>query len=133
MVRKVTFILGLFTVALAAIAQPSNDACINSTPIAIPASGNICVNGTLAGATDDGIYSTCENAGSNEVWFTYITNGSNNTITVSPTGGTPATNLVVSLTSTPCTGNTINTFNPGSVAVYNATYTVKQRDVDLLQ
>ncbi|MFT3673320.1 hypothetical protein [Aestuariivirga sp.] len=31
------------------------------------------------------------------------------------------------------TGNTINTFNPGSVAVYNATYTVKQRDVDLLQ
>lgn len=31
------------------------------------------------------------------------------------------------------TGNTINTFNPGAVAVYTSTYTVRQADVNLLQ
>jgi hypothetical protein len=31
------------------------------------------------------------------------------------------------------TGNTINTFNPGSIAVYSATYVVSQNDVDTLQ
>lgn len=31
------------------------------------------------------------------------------------------------------TGNTINTFNPGSIAVYSSTYTVTQSDVNTLQ
>lgn len=31
------------------------------------------------------------------------------------------------------TGNTINTFNPGAIAVYTASYTVTQSDVDTLQ
>lgn len=118
---KYTSFLFSILFSVCAFAQPTNDDCANSTPITIPASGNICVNGTLAGATDDGIYSGCETAGSNEVWFTYIATGSNNTVTVSPTGGTPATNLVVNITSSACGVNTLNTCNAAATANGTAT------------
>jgi len=106
-------ILGSVTVANA---QPANDNCANATPIIIPTSGTVCSTGTLAGATDDGTYTACETAGSKEVWFTYIVSGANNTITVTPNGGTPATNLVVSLSDGGCASNLVNTCNAAATA-----------------
>jgi len=101
-----------FSILLSAIvfAQPVNDACINATVITIPSSGTFCGNYTLTGATDDGSYTTnCEVAGSQEVWFTYVTEGPNNIITVRPTGGTPASNLAVTLKPDSCNGTLIST------------------------
>ncbi|MBL0309246.1 MAG: gliding motility-associated C-terminal domain-containing protein [Bacteroidetes bacterium] len=96
------FAASLLLFCLATKAQPLNDDCFSASPITISASGVTCVNGTLAGATDDGQFSTCENAGSKEVWFTYIATGSNNQVVVRPTGTSPASNLVVNITNTTC-------------------------------
>ena len=120
------FILLFVTLTLVSLAQaqvPLNDACGSATPIIIPASGNACVNSSLIGATDDGLYDNCEVAGSKEVWFTYTATGSGNTIVVSPASGTPATNLVVSVTSNNCASSVINTCNAAATANGSATAT----------
>jgi len=101
-----------FSIFLSAIvfAQPANDACINATVITIPANGTFCGSHTLTGATDDGSFVTnCEVAGSQEVWFTYVTEGPSNIITVRPNGGTPASNLTVSLRPDLCSSNLVST------------------------
>src|ERR1043165_4866152 len=121
MIRKFTFLFLILMAGVVVNGQPTNDNCNSATPITVPASGNICVSSTLNGATDDGFYNTCETAGSQEVWFTYIATGSTNTIAVSPTGATPAANLVVSVTSTNCSGNTISTCNAAATANGTAT------------
>lgn len=100
-------IFGIFLVLLSAVAlaQPVNDDCVNATTINIPASGNVCVTGTLTGATDDGIYvQNCEVSGSAEVWFAFVATGSNNTVTVRPIGSPAAQNLTVALRSDSCEG-----------------------------
>lgn len=121
MIRKFTFALLSVLFACAAYAQPANDNCNASTSIILPASGNACVTGTLTGATDDGLYSNCETAGSQEVWFSYIAGGPDNTITVSPTGGTPASNLVVTVGTGPCSNVTLNGCNAATTANGTAT------------
>ncbi len=116
MMKKFTFLLITFLAVALVKAQPSNDACTNATPIILPSSGNACVTGTLTGATDDGFFTTCETAGSREVWFSYIVEGPSNTISVSPTGATPARNLVVSVTNSPCGSNALNACNAAPTA-----------------
>lgn len=120
--KKFTFLFALLLVCLGVFAQPVNDACNSATPIILPSSGTACATGTLTGATDDGSFTTCEVAGSNEVWYTYVTSGANNVITVTPNGATPASNLVVSVTSANCATGNINNCNAAATA--NGTATV---------
>src|SRR3712207_393122 len=99
---KKTFItvLSLLTSGIMS-AQVANDICDNAEAIAIPNSGSICVTGTTAGATSDNTTNTCDvGAAGNEVWYKYIVKGSNNTVSVSPYGTSPATDLVVTVIST---------------------------------
>lgn len=111
----------------ALFAQPVNDSCNFATPIIIPSSGTTCVTGTLAGATDDGSYSGCEQAGSAEVWYSYISNGAYNSVTVSPNGGTPATNLAVTILSGGCNGAGYNACNSATGSgTATATWTYPQ-------
>lgn len=123
MKRIFTILLLLVLCAGVTLAQPANDNCNTATSIIIPSSGSACVAGTLTGATDDGYYSGCETAGSREVWYSFITTGANNTITVSPNGATPATNLVVNLGSAGCSSTTLNGCNAAATANGNATIT----------
>ncbi len=102
-------------VSLIGIAQPANDLCTNAQVITIPASGNICINSTNVGATSDMTTNACDVATpGNEVWFTYVATGGSNSVTVTPNGATPATNMVVSIQSTPCASGTYNACNSGT-------------------
>jgi len=105
------YLLISFSILLSAIAfaQPANDHCNNATVITIPTSGTFCGNYTLTGATDDGNYVTnCEVSGSEEVWFTYVSEGPNNSVSVRPIGGTPASNLTVTLKPDSCGSNLVS-------------------------
>jgi gliding motility-associated-like protein len=93
---KRIFTLGILLISFAAFAQPANDFCISAQTIELSASGAACVAGTNIGATNDGSFNACNpSPGGQQVWYQYITTGSNNTITVTPTGSTPATGLVI--------------------------------------
>lgn len=120
--KKIIGILGvIFAVANLFAQAPANDNCVNAAVINIPASGEACVTATLSGATDDGNYSPCEQPGSKEVWFKYVALGSNNTISVKPSGSPAAQNLSVTLMTQPCGSSVISTC--AAAASANATAT----------
>ena len=90
-------------------AQPANDNCATAQVVTIPASGQVCINTTNATATSDNTTNACDNgAAGNEIWFTYIATGSDNFVTATPSGASPASNMVVSLQSTACGSATYN-------------------------
>ena len=73
-----TFIV--LVLSLKVFGQSSN--CATATQINL-VGGVACVNGTNAGAiTDNILYGGCNASPVNMVWYTYVTNGSNNTFTV---------------------------------------------------
>ncbi|MFN8286003.1 MAG: gliding motility-associated C-terminal domain-containing protein [Chitinophagales bacterium] len=91
-------------------AQPLNDDCINATPIVLPASGSVCITGNNIGATSTAWGAPiCGQANwTNDVWYTFITNGNINTITVRPTGSPAAQTVAVAAFTGNCgalTGN----------------------------
>lgn len=58
--------------------------CTTATNLSL-SNGSACVNGTSAGAiTDNILYGSCNTAPVNMVWYTYVTNGSNNQFTITP-------------------------------------------------
>lgn len=73
----------LFAIAsLCCFSQSSN--CTTATNLSL-SNGSACVNGTSAGAiTDNILYGNCNSAPVNMVWYTYVTNGSNNSFTITP-------------------------------------------------
>lgn len=92
------------------VAQPLNDDCLNATPIVIPASGSTCINGNNIAATSTAWGAPiCGQANwTNDVWFTFVTNGNINTITVRPTGSPAAQTVGVAVFTGGCgalTGN----------------------------
>ncbi|MES2544651.1 MAG: PKD domain-containing protein, partial [Bacteroidota bacterium] len=96
---------------------PSNDDCVNAAPIVIPASGNICLTGSNATATSDNSTTTCDTApAGNEIWYTFTSTGTQNTISVTPSGASPASAVVVTLTSSPCASGTFNSCNAATGA-----------------
>ncbi|HRG90285.1 MAG TPA: hypothetical protein PLW44_14760, partial [Chitinophagales bacterium] len=101
------------------MAQPLNDVCISATPIVIPASGNICITSSTATATS----TTWANAicgqttWTNDVWFSFVSNGSLNTITVRPTGSPAAQQVGVAV----WTGNCANLTSVGTACNIAAT------------
>src|ERR1019366_10365812 len=94
--------------------------CNTATPITIPSSGVVCVNGTIVGTNTNGFYSLCETPGSYHVWYTFISPGGADTVTVSPRGGTPASNLVVTMTSTNCASNNYDVCNAAATPTGSA-------------
>lgn len=110
--------------SLFGLSQPANDDCVNAQAIVIPVSGDICVTGTTALANGT-IYTShpCFPIGSSipDVWYTFIAAGTQNTITVTQNGGSPAQQLGVSLTSSPCGGATLQTCNMSATATGSAT------------
>src|ERR1700741_1904884 len=101
--------------AFSMLAQvPANDACSNAQAVVLTG-GTACVNSTNLNATSDMSTNTCDTGTpGNEVWFTVVTTGTNNTITVTPNGATPATGLVVTLISTGCAAGTYDLCNSGA-------------------
>ncbi len=98
----------LVTVVFWAFAQPANDNCQFAQPILIPASGSICVSGTNLNATADALpVNACNGpTGGNEVWYSYIVTGLNNTISVSPGAIGGAQTLALSVQNGDCSALT---------------------------
>ncbi len=72
---------------------PANDNCANAQFIYLDETGNTCISSSNKFASGDGYSNACDAAaqvplppGGHEVWFTYISTGPVNTITVSPMG-----------------------------------------------
>lgn len=115
MKNNVILLVAILVSSFGAWAQPANDNCTSAQVISIPASGNACINSTNVGATSDLTTNMCDvGTPGNEVWFTYVTTGGSNSITVTPNGATPATNMVVSIQSTPCASGAFNACNSGT-------------------
>ncbi|MBL7926466.1 MAG: gliding motility-associated C-terminal domain-containing protein [Bacteroidia bacterium] len=108
-----------------AVAQPSNDNCAFAQLITLPATGSLCLNSTNASATPDGVTPNTCNAptGGNEVWYSFITTGTQNTITALPIAPGPASSLVISVPNGNCNSNTSLVCNaaisPGGPASVN--------------
>jgi gliding motility-associated-like protein len=93
----------LFLFKLSFAQVPANDNCVAPQVIVIPASGNICVNSSNINATSDNTTNACDTGpAGDEVWFAYTVTGTQNTITVSPTGSPAAQQLVVTIQNTNC-------------------------------
>ncbi len=101
--------------SLNSYSQLANDNCSFPQVISIPSSGSVCINSTNAGATSDLSTSSCDTGTpGNEVWYSYIAEGGQNVVTITPNGATPATNVVVQLQNTPCGSLTFNTCAVGA-------------------
>jgi hypothetical protein len=101
--KKYLSIFWILIFTFDATGQVVNDNCTSAQAISIPSSGNICITSTTVNALSDNSYNTCDvlPAG-NEVWFTYIATGSQNTITVTPTGSPSIQQAVLTIDGTGC-------------------------------
>lgn len=107
---------------------PPNDNCITPQVIVIPVAGNICINSTNINATSDGFLNTCDTGvPGDEVWFAFVATGTQNTVTITPNGATPAQQVVVSMQNTNCASGSYNVCNAsatnGGVATVTYSYT----------
>jgi hypothetical protein len=68
--------------------QLSNDDCGSAQFIDIPADGDTCFSASNLGSEFDGNYHQCESSGDQEVYYEFTAQGSDNTVTVTPEGGT---------------------------------------------
>ncbi len=76
---------GTFTISRTCIAPPSNDACANATPLPC---GTSSLAGTTVGAVSETAPPNCGSEINNYgVWYSFIGDGNNTTITVQETGG----------------------------------------------
>ncbi len=102
---KAFTLIGLMLLCIPVFSQvPANNLCSNSQVITISPSGTTCVSGTNLNATSDGFFNACNApTGGNEVWYTFIATGTNNTITVNPAAGAGAAqSLVLTINSGNC-------------------------------
>ncbi len=101
---KNLFLLACTSLTLAFSAFSQSDNCATATVINV--NGNTCVNGTTVNATSSNtMYGACNAAPVNEVWYTYVTQGTQNDFQINPgtlqdaeiviyTGGCPPTGLL---------------------------------------
>ncbi len=129
MLKKFTFLLFSSLCFFVMQAQPLNDDCVSAIPITIPASGNVCINSSnIAATTTNWGTAVCGQTGwTNDVWFTFISNGNLNTITVQPTGSPAAQRLGVAVWTGGCANLTglatycgISATNGGTVIITQA-------------
>lgn len=129
---KHNFIVTLLIIfSLNVFAQPANSECITAEGITLASDGTACSNGTTTLATGT-TYTThaCNptNQNINEVWYQYVTSGTQNTITVTPTGGNPISQPSITITDQPC-GSTVSSTcdiaaGPGGSSQVQWTYPV---------
>lgn len=93
------------------IAQPANDDCSFAQVIILPPSGEICFQSSNLNASVDGISNACNGpGGGNEVWFSFVAHGLNNTITAYPINApNNAQQLALTIPDGNCTNTIINT------------------------
>ena len=104
-------VLSLF-LAFTTYSQVANDNCTSAQTITIPPSGNVCITSTTVNALSDNTTSSCDTGTpGNEVWFTFIATGSQNTVTVTPTGSPAIQRAVVAIDGTGCADNAFNICN----------------------
>jgi gliding motility-associated-like protein len=100
-----------------ALAQPANDNCVSAQVVTIPSSGSTCFNSTNVGATSDMTTNVCDTGlPGNEVWYTFVSTGGANSITITPNGATPASSVVVSMGNNPCGGGVFSACNAATGA-----------------
>jgi gliding motility-associated-like protein len=129
MLKKFTLFLFLLVAYAVGQSQPLNDDCLNATPITIPASGNVCVTGSTVGATSTTYTSAVcgQTTWTNDVWFTFVSNGNLNTITLQPNGSPAASRVGVAVWQGGCANLTslgtacaVSATNGGNVSVTQA-------------
>ncbi|HNQ11710.1 MAG TPA: PKD domain-containing protein [Bacteroidia bacterium] len=131
---KLYFLILFICFGNALKAQVQNDSCLFSQLISIPVDGDTCILSTTLTATADNIWNVCDSItlgpippGGNEVWFTFIASGTNNIITISPTGVSPASLLSATLYNAGCASAYTACANapmPAGSAILNYTGTV---------
>ena len=83
-INKIPIIIGSLLWAVFAVAQSDN--CNTATVITLT-NGAACVNGTTTNSTSNNtMYGTCNTNPVNEVWYTYVSSGSQNDYTVTSNG-----------------------------------------------
>jgi hypothetical protein len=92
---------------------PANDVCENAQAVALPSSGSLCLNSTTTNATSDGSITCDYNGPGNEVWFTFVAPNANNSVTVTPNGTSPISNVVITLKISNCFTNFHDICNSG--------------------
>lgn len=113
MKKKLLFFFIVFTSAIYA-QVPSNDRCSNARAIVLN-NNSACLNATNLNATSDGYIDDCDTGmPGNEVWFTFVATNANNTVTITPSGSTPITDIVVTLTTTGCNSDAYDVCNSAS-------------------
>ncbi len=115
--KKFSGLVVLFLlICIAGYSQPANDDCTNATPISLPSNGGACVTGTTVGGTaTNWTTAVCgQTVWGSDVWYTFVSTGTNNVVTVRPTGAPAATQLGVSIYSGSCASPV---GAPGSCAV----------------
>ena len=123
---KNIILLGFILIGSISSAQVANDNCTTAQAVNIPPSGNTCITGTTIGATSDLTTNICDTgAPGNEVWFVYTVTGTQNTITVTPTGGPSLQQAVVTVDGTGCADAAFTTCNasPTNGGTATATWT----------
>jgi len=82
--------------------------CATATPISLPSSGSACATGTTVGATATNwaAPTPCNEATWNDVWYTFVSSGTQNVVIVSPNGTPAATMLGVSVYTGTCSAVT---------------------------
>lgn len=97
--KKILSTLAVAVVSTLTIAQSDN--CATATAINLT-NGSACVNGTTVNATSSNtLYGGCNAAPANEVWYTYVTTGSQNDFVINP--GT-MTNAEIVVYTVSCNG-----------------------------
>ena len=88
---------------------PANDNCSNAKFINLDATGNLCFTSTNLFASGDGYSNSCDAGattplppGGHEVWYTYITSGPVNKITVIPSGASPIQKASITVANGNC-------------------------------
>jgi gliding motility-associated-like protein len=121
---KIFLLLGINLIAFGLISQVANDNCTSAQAITIPASGSVCITSTTVNAISDNTTSSCDTGTpGNEVWFTFIATGSQNTVTVTPQGSPSIQQAIVAIDGTGCADNAFNICNASATNNGTATAT----------
>ncbi|PCI96695.1 MAG: hypothetical protein COB15_09320 [Flavobacteriales bacterium] len=87
---KLKLLLSTVFVVATQFLVAQSDNCATATVLTLNAAGNICIPGTTVNATSSlTLYGACNPTFSNnEVWYTFVTSGTNNVFDVTPNGMT---------------------------------------------
>ena len=103
--KRFSFLLCLIVAGFVSFSQPANDECNTATVITLSPTGSFCLTGTNVGA-DSTTYVQPYPCGitvwPNDVWYTFTSTGTINTITVKPSGANPAQQLAINVESGSC-------------------------------